>query len=62
MHKNLEKHPKALFQYTNQDNAPGGIIDEVHTSHGIMCSEEEVMKHRLETWTGFWKERVPDRP
>ena len=54
VHDHIGSKPGALYRYSNQDNLPQGILDEVHLEGGVLCTSKELMDHRVATWTGIW--------
>ena len=54
VHDHIDSKPGALYRYSNQDNLPQGILDEVHLEGGVLCTSKELMEHRVATWTGIW--------
>ena len=47
----------ALHRFTNRDNQLGTALDEIALEGGTLCTSEELMRHRVQTWTELWGER-----
>ena len=47
----------ALHRFTNQDNASRCVLDEILLDGGVLCTSEELMRQRVEVWTGLWGSR-----
>ena len=41
----------ALHRFTNRDNQLGTALDEIALEGGTLCTSEELMRHRVQTWT-----------
>jgi hypothetical protein len=54
VHEHIDGKPGVLYKYSNQENLPQGILDEVFLDGGVLCTSKELMEHRVTTWTEVW--------
>jgi hypothetical protein len=57
----LAKGAKALHRFTNQENKPLCLMDELHMANAVLCTSEELMRERVKTWTSLWGVREEPR-
>ena len=59
IHSMLKSNTKALYQFSNRESSTATLVQEIHTGHGVLCTNHALMQHRVSFWTSFWGTRPP---
>jgi hypothetical protein len=54
VHEHIDGKPGVLYRYSNPENLPQGILDEVLLDGGVLYTSKELVEHRVATWPSMW--------